>query len=383
MNTSRGVTRIASSPESLTVEWADGTACEFAGMWLRDNLAEDRDPHSGQRLIDVADLPARPLIRSATLTGDTVRIEWESEAAPATYDLAWLAAQTPGGGADRPERLTRTWLDGGGMHASRDFAWASLEELRDDSAAKLGWLTRLLQTGIAFVSAVPSTEGGILDAMALIGRVCETNYGQVFDVRSVPQPENLAYSDLGLGLHTDNPYREPVPGFQALHALLASPDGGENVFADGFALSGRLRAIDPWAFDILAQTPVPFHYHSKDADLYAERPLIQLSCSGEINAVHYNNRSIAPLRIEGRRAADFYRAYRRFAELLREPGYQLRYALRDGDLVLFDNQRILHGRTAFSSGKHARHLRGCYLTRDSVYSQAALLRRRMPLEGPS
>ncbi len=96
-----------------------------------------------------------------------------------------------------------------------------------------------MQDGAAFLDGVPPAETAILDAMTLVGRVSETNYGQVFDVRSVPQPENLAYSDLGLGLHTDNPYREPVPGFQALlHVLTASPDGGESLFADGFAIAG-------------------------------------------------------------------------------------------------------------------------------------------------
>jgi alpha-ketoglutarate-dependent taurine dioxygenase len=382
MSTSNQVSRIASTPEHLTIEWADGTVAEFAGVWLRDNVSGDRDPHSGQRLVDIADLPSRPLIRSARVAGDAVRIEWESETATATFALAWLAAQTAGDAGERPERITTTWLHGAAMHAARDFAWVSIEELRSDSAAKLRWLTRLLQTGVAFLSAVPSTESAILDAMALIGRVCETNYGLVFDVRSVPLPENLAYSDLGLGLHTDNPYREPVPGFQALHMLLAAPDGGESVFADGFALSEQLRTLDPLAFDILTRTPVAFHYRSKDAELYAERPLIQLSARGEVNAVHYNNRSIAPLRIEPGAAADFYRAYRRFAELLREPSHQLKFALRDGDLVLFDNQRILHGRSAFSSAGHARHLRGCYLTRDSVYSETGLLRRRSAIQEP-
>ena len=106
---------------------------------------------------------------------------------------------------------------------------------------RLEWLTRLLREGVAFLSEVPPGEGGILEAMKLVGQVAETNYGLVFDVRSVPQPENLAYSDLGLGLHTDNPYREPVPGFQALHALITSPDGGESLFADGFALAEHVR----------------------------------------------------------------------------------------------------------------------------------------------
>jgi len=51
--------------------------------------------------------------------------------------------------------------------------------------------------------------------------------------------------------------------------------------------------------------------------------------------------------------------------------------LRPGDLVLFDNLRVLHGRTAFASARHARHLQGCYVTRDSVQSTTALLRREL------
>jgi gamma-butyrobetaine dioxygenase len=213
--------------------------------------------------------------------------------------------------------------------------------------------------------------------MPLVGRVLETNYGLTFDVRSVAQPENLAYSDLGLGLHTDNPYREPVPGFQALHALVTSNEGGESLFADGFALAAQLRSEAPEDFATLAGTAVPFLYRSQDAELYAERPLIQLSTAGAVTAVHYNNRSIAPLSIAPHAAPRFYAAYRRFAALLREPRYQLRTRLEAGTLVVFDNQRTLHGRTAFSSARFARHLRGCYLSRDSVYSETALLRRRL------
>ncbi len=81
---------------------------------------------------------------------------------------------------------------------------------------------------------------------------------------------------------------------------------------------------------MLTRTPVPFRYRSKDAELYAERPLIQLSCRGEVAAVHYNSRSIAPLRAAGREGAAFYAGYRRFAALLREPRFQLRCKLRDG-----------------------------------------------------
>jgi gamma-butyrobetaine dioxygenase len=359
----------------LNVEWADGTSSEFASLWLRDNLREDRDPHSGQRLVDIADLPENPRILSVIARDDAVNIEWEAESRSATFELKWLLAHASNRSLRPPEFAPKHWLEGSALDAAKDFAWASLHEAKEDRALRAAWTARLLQDGIAFLSDVPSIDAGILDAASLMGRVLETNYGQVFDVRSVPQPENLAYSDLGLGLHTDNPYREPVPGFQVLHALISSPDGGESLFGDGFAIAEHLRSKSPDAFAILSRTPVPFLYRSKDAELYAERPLIQLNVSGEVSAVHYNSRSIAPLRLAARDARPFYSAYRRFAALLRDSRFHLQLHLRDGDLVVFDNQRTLHGRTAFSSARFPRHLRGCYLTRDSVHSEAALLRR--------
>jgi alpha-ketoglutarate-dependent taurine dioxygenase len=364
---------VNANADSLTLQWADGRTSEFAGIWLRDNQSEQRDEHSGQRLVDVADFPAVPKIRAASLHAGVLQVQWEDEPHTATFDVGWLAAQ-----ADTPfEHVPmQPWI-GGALDASCDFSWLTLGQARENAADRSRWLSRLLTNGIAFLSDVPATDDAILEAMSLVGRVAETNYGLVFDVRSVAQPENLAFSDLGLGLHTDNPYREPVPGFQALHMLIASPDGGENLFADGLALAAHLRHNDPDVFARLTRTAVPFRYQSKDADLYAERPLIQLSCDGAVTGVHYNNRSIAPLRLSLDDTQTFYGAYRKFALLLRDPAFQLKFRLRSGDLVLFDNQRILHGRTPFSSAKHARHLRGCYLTRDSVYSESALLRRQL------
>jgi gamma-butyrobetaine dioxygenase len=323
-----------------------------------------------------------PQICAAELVNGAIQVEWQGDPRKGVFDPDWLQRYGAHTLRMEPGSSHGRWL-GATLDAKRDFAWSEFLQFGRDSYARVEWLRRLLQDGIAFLSNVPRTESGILEAVSLLGRVCETNYGLVFDVRSVASPENLAYSDLGLGLHTDNPYREPVPGFQALHVLVASPDGGENLFADGFAIAEYLRGTDPDAFGLLTRTPIPFAYRSKDAELYAERPFIQLSCDGAVSAVHYNSRSMAPLRLTLGHAPAFYAAYRKFAALLRDPRFPMTLRLRDGDLALFDNQRTLHGRTAFSSAKFPRHLRGCYLTRDSVYSQAALLRRSIHSEAMS
>jgi len=365
---------VTATPRRVRVRFADGTEGEFSAIWLLDNRPCDRDSHSGQRLIDVSDLPADPTVRTACADGESVMVEW-ADGSSSSYAGSWLYSQCRAAALERPELQPRRWLEGAGMDGRTEFAWATLAALKSSDAHRLAWLTRLSVDGIAFLSNVPCTEGAIIEAVAHIGRVAETNYGLLFDVRSVGRPENLAYSDLGLGLHTDNPYREPVPGFQALHVVVSSPDGGESLLADGFALAEHLRVTDPEAFHCLATTPVPFLYRSADAELYSEKPLIRLDARGQVAAVHYNSRSIAPLRMPPGDVEAFYKAYRCFAGLLRDPRFQLRMKLGDGDLMIFDNQRTLHGRTAFSSARHPRHLQGCYLTRDSVLSEAALLRR--------
>jgi len=103
MNEVVAVKRLRSLPDMLTIEWADGTSSEFASLWLRDNLREDRDPHSGQRLIDIADLPEDPKIRSAVARNDAVNIEWESELRSASFELKWLLAHASNRSHGRPE----------------------------------------------------------------------------------------------------------------------------------------------------------------------------------------------------------------------------------------------------------------------------------------
>src|SRR6516165_7041044 len=142
------VSRISAAPEVLTIEWAEGGVSEFASLWLLDNRREDRDAHSGQRLVDITDLPESPRIRSAVTSDGAVRIEWEGASPAASFDIAWLAAHAHGRCVRPPEQQQRLWLEGALLDARRDFARLSLAELRARPAARLRWLTRLLQEGL-------------------------------------------------------------------------------------------------------------------------------------------------------------------------------------------------------------------------------------------
>ena len=241
-----------------------------------------------------------------------------------------------------------------------------------DKAARLRWLERVRRYGFARLTGVPTAPGTVGEVAALFGYVRETNYGRLFDVRAEVNPSNLAYTNLGLQAHTDNPYRDPAPGVQILTCLENTVEGGESVVVDGFMVAERLRTESPGGFDLLSRHCARFEYAGADGvRLRSKRPLIELGPDGELIAIRFNNRSAAGFTdIPYDEMADYYAAYRRMAELVDDPALAVRFKLAPGDLFIVDNLRVLHARTAITSGG-ARWLQGCYADRDGLLSTLA------------
>jgi gamma-butyrobetaine hydroxylase len=358
--------------DQLKITWSDGHMSKFDALWLRDNCPGDRDSRTGQRLIDIVDVPPEPKLLSVHRMDDvSLAISWSGEQHTTHFSLAWLRRHCYCDQHIRSSTPARILWRGfiPGIRGLRYSDVLGNIDARGDS------LTSLIRYGLTLLSEVPCEDGYVLSVAALFGYVTETNYGRIFDVKSVPVPNNLAYTDAGLGLHTDNPYRDPVPGFQFLHCLQSSDVGGESLFADGFAITTDLRVRDPEAFAILSTIPVGFSFRDAQSDLTCQRPLIAVDDTQELAAIHYNNRSMLPLSIRHGQMRTYYRAYRVFGQMLRDPQYILRLTLQPGDLVVFHNHRILHGRTSFRDLAVSRHLQGCYVSPDGVFSNFALLQK--------
>ena len=85
-------------------------------------------------------------------------------------------------------------------------------------------------------------------------------------------------------------------------------------------------------------------------------PILSLREDGEF-MIRYSYFTMAPQRLPFSQMDGWYRAYRRFAAIVRSPAHQYRLRLEAGDFLLYDNHRMLHARTAFQG---ARWLRGVY-----------------------
>ncbi|MEA3185228.1 MAG: gamma-butyrobetaine dioxygenase [Ilumatobacteraceae bacterium] len=351
---------------------------DVAPMWLRDacSCTECRDEFSGQRLRGVLTLDPQTDVASWHVDGDEIEVTFTPDRHVSRFSKAWLAANAPGVAEafdDRSERHRPPWHaeDLGGRPP--EVTWPDLNAVGERRATAL---SALLRTGLLLVRGVPAEPDMVLAVARSFAHVRTTNYGDLFDVRVEAQPVNLAFTGRAIAPHTDNPYREPVPGMQLLHCLQASPGGGENVLIDGFAAAAHVRDDDAEAFATLTSTPLTFKYEDADTLLRASAPIITVNTVGDIRAIRWNDRSIQPPAVAPGDVAELYRSLRVFAATLDRPALHLHLTLGPGDCIVFDNTRILHARTAFEGGSEARHLQGCYADLDGLASTVAVLERR-------
>lgn len=368
--------KILDEGKAVSLTFPSGAEQRFHAIWLRDNAWDEstRAQGNGQRLITLADISPETRVVAATANGRELRIRFDPGAHEVSYDIDWLAEHAYDGVRPRVAGWTapgiETWDAGLGARVPlAEFATVG------ESAAALGdWLSAIHRFGFARLSGGPVRNGALLEVVDLFGFVRETNYGKIFEVRTEVNPNNLAFTGLGLQAHTDNPYRDPVPTLQVLYCLENSASGGENMVVDGFRAAQRLREEDPRGFELLARYCARFEYMgSTGVCLRSRRPMIELMPDGELVGVRFNNRSASPIvDVPYDDMDDYYAAYRRLSELVDAADMQVSFKLQPGECFIVDNTRVLHARRGYS-GEGSRWLQGCYADKDGLLSKLAVL----------
>jgi [2-(trimethylamino)ethyl]phosphonate dioxygenase len=368
---------IADKGKTIELAWEDGASARFHAIWLRDNALDDktRSPGNGQRLVTILDIPAGTTIGDATIEGGDLSVRFLPEEKTVRFPSGWLRDHA----YDRKDRRESGWT---GDEISRwtkatmqdSVPRAAYAAARSDRAVLEQWLSAVRTYGFAVMDGLPAESGALCKVADLFGYIRETNYGRWFEVRAEVNPNNLAYTNLGLQAHTDNPYRDPVPTLQILACIENTVEGGESSVVDGFAVAAALQAENPEGFRLLSSCPARFEYAgSSGVRLRAKRPMIELGPDGELLAIRFNNRSLAPtVDVPFDNMAAYYAAYRRFAELIEDPSFEVTFKLEAGQSFIVDNTRVMHARKAFS-GSGKRWLQGCYADKDGLLSTLAAL----------
>ncbi|MBX2856968.1 MAG: TauD/TfdA family dioxygenase [Rhodobacteraceae bacterium] len=366
------VTEIAVAPEALTLHWNDGQKTVLPSIWLRDNCPSGLHAETGERVFDLLSVEAAPKIDAAALQGQMVQVDWAG-GHQSHYSHDWLTAHRPGQKArDLADIAPVLWRRN---MAAGELPRQSAQAIMEDDTALGGWMKETARYGLSIIEGLPDDIGAGVAAAERVGFLRSTNFGEVFEVMSKPDPNNLAYTSHALPLHTDLPNQEIPPGFQFLHCLANEAEGGGSVFADGFAIAEHIRAEDPRAFHLLAETEIPFRFHDRDTDIRVYSPVIVLDRAGRLREIRYNAHLAAVFDMPAEQMPTYYQAYRKYMALTRDPAFQLTLRLQAGEMVVFDNRRALHGREAFDPSTGFRHLHGCYVDRGEFSSRLRVLAR--------
>lgn len=379
-----GIDSISFEDRQLSVSWQDGRRSRYHSIWLRENAADETtiNPATRERILDLSRLGSWPTIGSATLEANgAVMLEFLPERRKLSFHPGWLRAHDYDNARDAEAPLVATTR------------WRGHEREEPTTLDARGWMEReqdatsvdpllksaleaVIGEGLVRLRNLP-TEPGSLDTIARrIGPPRPTNFGALFDVRAKPDPDSNAYTSIALPPHVDLPTREYQPGLQLLHCLENDTVGGQAVMMDGFAVAEALRERHPQHFATLTRVRWCYANTAKTSDYVWFDPMIKLDAHGDFDEVRIADFLRGPLMAPFDDIESAYAAVMALQTLLREPEFALRFTYAPGDLVIFDNRRLLHARDAFDvSQGGSRWLQGCYLERDEVRSRLRMLHR--------
>ena len=368
------------------LRWPDDTKLACHRFWLRENAMGQGgiDLATREGILDPAELTDDIEVRSAEIddAGDLI-VAWANDGQRSVYHAGWLRHV-----ADNNHRPS-SWLP-------EPISWTTdsigevprvdgSQALENDEVIIL-LLNNLLVYGVCVLEISPTHEGYLLELAERIGPVRDSNFGMLWDVKADVElagdakTNSTANTGLRLGPHSDLPTREIPPGFQFLHCLINEADGGGSTLTDGAALVEALERDHPEAFELLSTRHWIFFNRGPGIDHRWSAPIIDYlpGCDTPTIRAFYPVRAFPAMANED--VSRSYYALRLFHRMAHQPEFELKFRLTAGDIMCFDNRRVLHGRDAFT-GSGKRHLQGVYIDRDEIMSRARALNRAARSKG--
>ena len=205
----------------------------------------------------------------------------------------------------------------------------------------------------------PATVEFLPEFMTTVGWIVHTIYGGVFDVKNRPgNKESLAYTQEALPLHSDIPFAKHAPEVQMLHCVVPSDQGGHTLLCDAKEIFSKLKAENPTLLDVLLNKKLTSVYEDEYRLFERSNPIF-IESPFEVRFAEHMRAAISD--------PEVYTAMMEFKKYL----IPVHHKLKAGDLLIWDNKRFLHGRTAFTGN---RHLRGGYMYMDDFLASHKQIR---------
>ncbi|EDV20273.1 uncharacterized protein TRIADDRAFT_61285 [Trichoplax adhaerens] len=369
----------------------DNQQYRFHAAWLRFSCqcSSCRQHGTNACLIESHTLPQECKLASADLEEDDVVLRWQGE----DDHVGRISRQFLRDHSYSKDALSKRNDQSSVKTFMAELPRIKYEEIYRSKESQRKFLMKLFEYGCCLVQDTPIKAGAIQEMLEPIAPVQPTIYGKIFDVMAVPNPTHVAYSMAPLIFHMDLLYYESPPGIQALHCIRFDEcvTGGESRILDSFLIAEEFRRDFPEDFEILTRIPVAFQRVHLENDnpvaMVYRRPHIVLNHNQEIIAVNWSPGFEGPLSIAevgkyrkrichvinvDEYVEPYYRARRKFADIVENSQYEVEHRLQPGEMLMFNNRRMMHARHEFTLNGGIRHLQGIYLNMDVFRSQTII-----------
>jgi len=221
-------------------------------------------------------------------------------------------------------------------------------------AADQEWILHRLQLqGFCLLrwQGMSPSEHQLRSIEEFLGPVCTTQNGFNGKIKEI-NPTEAAEANTGdsakeLLFHTDGTQDGPLPPAILVFQYLTTPTlGGLSTFLDLTPVV--LGLTEDEQLEILTELSYPDAAVCEKKGLRYEGPLVKPVCADQ--ALSFRLRFDDKINVADRSESGFQRFKQR---ILSETKY-LKYAPHEGDIAIFDNWRILHGRKSIEGGRHLR-----------------------------
>ncbi|CAH0386180.1 unnamed protein product [Bemisia tabaci] len=254
----------------------------------------------------------------------------------------------------------------------------------EDDRVLLDWLTHLITYGVALIENSGVELGTIKILARRVAFLRRTQYGETFYVEAKEGATNSAYKAAALQLHVDLPYNRYMPEILFLHCILQSKqkEGGESHLTDCLHVGQEMKASHPKMYDILRSVEVDWSDIGEDSgyEFHAihREPVVCENKDGEIRRVNFSQpQRDNHFNIPAEDVDSWYEAWSLFVQQVHNSENRALFRLTEGDILVFDNTRLVHGRTAFND---SRILEGGYMDWDLAHSRMRILRKQLHVE---
>lgn len=357
----------------VEITWQDDHHSRYPDIWLLEacNCKVCGDTLTAVRHARLTDKPLHPRPESCSCDDHALQVNWGGSH-ESSYDLTWLRSMCLCA-ESRRERKFRPGLWGGEM--AQDLPYMKYADVKTSTESQLALLESILYRGFAILQAVPAGREHTEEIASLVGKLRMTNY-EIYELEPKPNPEIAADMALALAPHTDEPYRIDPPGITFFHVIEQSDNGGASTLIDSFRLVDVFKRQNPEGFELLTRISARFHRNLIEGRMFEyQHPIIQLDSDGDVTSLRLLDRGMAPVDCDLDQVVPFYRALRELLHLSYAGEGMIEFKLEAGEMLVFNNQRLMHGRTAFDASKSKRHIRSCSVDLDEFYSRLRIIYR--------